>query len=256
MLELLNPSLPVWTSDIEGANGESRLDNNWYSPAAVLAERQMKTAERTGRFRIISIANLCEDNGIDTGVSPTADGTIGVIEGRNLKPNFIVPLFTKHSDEATELCAGDILVGKDGEPGTVSVVTESLLGYCGSVAVGCHVYHLKIQDRYRPLSPFVSAFLNSRTGQALLRKNIAGGTTPTIRSDELAAMKVIIPSDELCPKVILTAVLETQDAVITSMQNLEASRLAVEFTGVGETEVRLPTNWAGGGAQRSSRILS
>ncbi len=255
-MELLNKQLPLWVSSLESDDLEARLDNNWYSPSAWAADEEIRVAAISRKFKLITVLELCENDGINTGVSPEDDGEIGVIEGRNLKPNYVVPLFTKYAYEASDLKAGDLLVGKDGEPGTVALVTDSLLRYCPHIAVGCHVYHLRVREEYTVLAPFISAFFNSRAGQALLRKRIAGGTTPTIRKSDIAGLPVIIPADKKCPTEIREAILQTQESILQSMDNLGPSELAIKHIGIADIDVRLPVNWAGGGASRSSRLLS
>lgn len=39
-----------------------------------------------------------------------------------------------------DLQSGDLLIGKDGEPGTVAVITQELLEYCKALTIGGHVY--------------------------------------------------------------------------------------------------------------------
>ncbi len=116
-MELLNKQLPLWVSSLESDDLEARLDNNWYSPSAWAADEEIRVAAISRKFKLITVLELCENDGINTGVSPEDDGEIGVIEGRNLKPNYVVPLFTKYAYEASDLKAGDLLVGKDGEAG-------------------------------------------------------------------------------------------------------------------------------------------
>jgi hypothetical protein len=50
------------------------------------------------------------------------------------------------------------------------------------MTIGNHVYHIRLKQTFQVLAPVISSFLNSRTGQAIIRKRIAGGTTPTIRT--------------------------------------------------------------------------
>jgi hypothetical protein len=254
-MKLLDKSLPIWLSELDGLNLTERLDNNWYSPAAVVAENQLYQAAQRGKFLLLDLIHLCEPNGIKTGDSPDSDGTIGLIEGRNLRPNYVIPLFTKFGSTAMDIWPDDLLIGKDGEPGTVSLVTESLLSYCKQLTVGGHVYHIRLAPKYRELSPFISAFPNSRNGQAVLRKRIAGGTTPTIRKADIGQIPILIPADRICPPPLRSAIVETQDRIIQSMDNLGPSRNIATEAGFDEVDIKLPVNWAGGGATRSSRLL-
>jgi len=235
---------------------EARIDNNWHSPAAALAEAIMERMHAAGEYQLLHLIDLAETGGIATGGSPSPDGEIGLIEGRNLRANYVIPLFTKFGAKPMDLIAGGLLIGKDGEPGTAALITEPLLEFCGALTLGGHVYRVRLKAHFRPLAPFLSTFLNSRAGQAVVRKRIAGGTTPTIRSSDLNTVPVIVPIDRQCPPDIEQSVAETQNRIIEAMQNLGPSTALAQRTGLQRIDVRLPTNWAGGGAQRSSRILS
>jgi hypothetical protein len=255
-MKVLEKSLPIWVSDVEDGAPTDRLDNNWYSPAGHLAELEVSRVARSGKYRLMTLGELSEPRGIVTGGAPEDEGHVGLIEGRNLRPNYVLPVFMKFSTEAMDMLVGDLLIGKDGEPGTVAPVTKALLDYCNAVTVGNHVYRIRLQKKYRPLAPFISAFLNSRIGQAILRKRIAGGTTPTIRKTDITEVPVLVPADERCPEKIADAVVETQKRILEAMDNLGPSKSIAGEVGIPEMNVRLPTNWAGGGAQRSSRIIS
>jgi hypothetical protein len=255
-VELLNEKLPIWESELDDDNPKARLDNNWYSPAANIAEEEIEKAAAAGQFFIRDMAGICEPSGIITGGSPEEDGAIGIIEGRNLRPNYVVPIFMKFASEPMDLIADDLLIGKDGEPGTVAVITQAFLDYCKGVAIGGHVYRLRLREKFRPIAAFISAFLNSRIGQAIIRKCIAGGTTPTIRKTDIEKVQVLIPSSLKCPSGLKESIVETQNRVLESMDNLGPSKGIGALTGMSDIPTRLPTNWAGGGAQRSSRIVS
>lgn len=255
-MELLDPKLPAWKCELDDDNARSRLDNNWYSPAAWLAEIEIERAVKRGKFLSKTILDICEPKGIGTGDRPDEDGAIGIIEGRNLRPNYIIPIFMKFAAEGSDLIPNDLLVGKDGEPGTVAIVTTAFLDYCKDAAIGGHVYRLRLKEQFRPVAPFISAFLNSRIGQALLRKRIAGGTTPTIRKTDIEMVPVLIPADLKCPEEVRDGITETQKRVLESMDNLGPSRGIAALTGMTDIQTRLPTNWAGGGGLRSSRIVS
>jgi hypothetical protein len=255
-MELLESQLPIWACELDSSDSRARLDNNWYSPAAYFAKAEVERAVQGGTFIIKPLEEVCEPGGVITGGSPDADGEIGIIEGRNLRPNYIIPVFMKFANAPTELIISDLLIGKDGEPGTVAVVTGTFLEYCGGgVAIGNHVYRLRLAERYRSAAAFMSAFLNSRIGQALLRKRIAGGTTPTIRKADILGVEVLIPADLRSPPEVESAIIERQKRVLESMDNLGPSKGIAALAGMSDIPAALPTNWAGGGATRSSRIL-
>lgn len=127
--------------------------------------------------RPATLRKVSERTGIITGVSPTAGGSVGLIEGRNLQANCVIPLFTKLGAVPTDLMPGDLLVGKDGGPGTVALITKPLLDYCDALTLGGHVYRIRLKEEFRCLAPFFSAFLNTRIGQAVLRKRIVFSST-------------------------------------------------------------------------------
>src|SRR5437899_1496624 len=107
-LKVLDPKLPAWYIELDDEDPESRLDNNWYSPAARLAEAELGRASRSGRFSVKTIEEICEPGGIDTGVSPEEEGDVGIIEGRNLRPNYVIPIFMKFASEPTDLISNDL----------------------------------------------------------------------------------------------------------------------------------------------------
>lgn len=95
-METLDKKLPIWLSSIETDDLEARLDNNWYSPAAAIATMEIRKAILRGSFKIVTLESLCEEGGINTGAAPAKGGTIGIVEGKNLRPNYIIPMFMKH----------------------------------------------------------------------------------------------------------------------------------------------------------------
>jgi hypothetical protein len=254
-VKVLDKSLPLWTAELLDDDLEARIDNNWYSPAAFYAYAEMVKVTRHGAYTLATLGALCDKkDGIGPGYSPEEEGDVGMIEGRNLRPNYVIPIFTKYTAKPMNMEVGDLLVGKDGEPGTVAVITQVLLDYCKELTVGNHVYHVRLLEKHRPVAPFIAAFLNSRNGQAIIRKCIAGGTTPTIRKADIEELPVLIPTDGKCPASVQKAVIQTQKWVIDSMDNLGPSKGMAAMLGMRDVDIRLPTNWAGGGASRSSRV--
>ncbi len=255
-MRVLDKTLPVWVAPLAQGAATDRLDNNWYSPSAAAALHEMRRVAADGKFRVTTLGELCPEDGINPGRAKEAEeGTVGMVEGKNLRPNYVLPVFTKQAAAPTAVMPNDLLVGKDGEPGTVAVITKGLLEYCEELAIGVHVYLIRLRPESRELAPFVSAFLNSRHGQALVRRFIAGGTTPTLRKTDMGSIPVIVPADGKCPDGIRKAVEQTQVRVIESMDNMGPSHSLAGLMGMEDAGIRLPTNWAGGGAQRSSRII-
>lgn len=225
-----------------------RLDNNFFSPAAYQAEQAIRRLSRSETGRVLALRHLVLPGTLVTGTEPTADGLIAVAEGRNLRPNYVLPIFSKYTEDvAVELLPGDIIMGKDGEPGTVAVITQVLLDYCPPFTIANHVYRFRLKEQYVEAAYLVGAFLNSRTGQALVRKIIAGGTTPTIRRDELSAVPIFVPEDRELWAQVKEEIVRVQAAVLASLKNLGPSDMLIQALGVEEAFARLPINWVGGG---------
>jgi type I restriction-modification system DNA methylase subunit len=244
--KIIDASLPVWATD----GDDDRLDNNFWSPASFQAAAQVKELEDSGKITKLSFDQIIADKGIVTGVKPSLEGIFGILEGHNLRPNYIVPTFIKFSEEqGPDLKPGDILLGKDGEPGTFAVITRELLDFNPEIAIGGHVYRIRLRDEYIKYAYFLTLFLNSKLGQALVRKYIAGGTTPTIRSDDLKKIVVCLPREnaETTTRGSEDTIRTLQSDVIKVISNIEFSANLLDTIGARAPEARLPINWSGGG---------
>ena len=249
--QVLDSELPVWLSEGDA----HRLDNNFFHPAAHQAEQAIQELARAEQGQVLPLGSLLVEKPV-TGASPTADGLIPLAEGRNLRPNYVVPLFGKFAEEVSvdiEVC--DIVLGKDGEPGTAAAITEVLLEYTGDFTIGNHVYRLRLSDEYAQAAYFVTAFINTRLGQALIRKMIAGGTTPTLRKDELLEVHIYVPADRTLWERAKDDIIKIQTAVLASLANLGPSDAAIQRLGISDTLSRLPVNYVGGGRNDAHRYF-
>jgi hypothetical protein len=161
-----------------------------------------------------------------------------------------VPVFSKFAAHAApDLCPDDLLLSKDGEPGSFAVVTEELLAYRADLVPGSHIYRIRLAEAYREHACFIALLLNSRLGQALVRRFIAGGTTPTLRSQDVARIPLCLPTAALAHESCRARqrIRQLQARVIETMSSLDASASLLQALGAQEPGARLPINWAGGG---------
>jgi len=242
-IEILESFLPIWLSHGDGY----RLDNNFFSPAAYLAEKQIRALEHDGLGEVMPLGDIWAK--VPTpGVPPSPDGLAPLIEGANLRPNCIFPRFSKYADAIEDgVRLGDLFITKDGEPGTAAIVTTALLEKVPTFVWGEHVYRVRLHLQWIDVGPYICAFLNSTVGQALIRKTIAGGTTPTIRKDDLAMVPIFIPQDRKVFGEASKQMNQLQVAVLETVSNLGPSSALSAKVGLKDPPVRLPINWAGGG---------
>ena len=171
-------------------------------------------------------------------------------------PNYIVPIFEKSCDlvEATEkskrvilgkIQEGDILVVKDGSPGTVAVVTKEFIELTPNIMASYHLHIIRLKKEYRKYAHYICAFLNSKVGQALLRRYISGSVSPTIRNDEISGMKVIVPKNDNLAKDTKKAITNLQNSIITVMNKFLEPSKKIETK--NNNLPKLPINWMPGG---------
>jgi len=248
--ELLDEELPVWVSfDLW-----SRLDNNFYHPAYFEAERTLKRLADSGRMEVHSFGELMSGDP-RPGVATCEEGSIPILEGGNLRPNYVIPIFTKFAatDDPLNIQGGDILIGKDGEPGTAAAVTDELLEFIARSyergTIASHVYRIRLREEFQSLAFYVVAYLNSRAGQAILRRYIAGGTTPTLRSGDVKAISVPVPQGGMVSvaEQARSNLVALQKSVLETSQHLAPSHALAEAVGLEDPSARLPINYVGGG---------
>jgi hypothetical protein len=106
---VLDQALPVWITEGDC----SRLDNNYWSPASFQAAERVERLVQSQMVKALTFNDIIAPGGLSTGVSPSDGGALGVLEGHNLRPNYVFPVFAKFTDkEGPDLQAGDMLLGK------------------------------------------------------------------------------------------------------------------------------------------------
>ena len=241
-IEVIDTALPVWITDWL----EDRLDNNYYSPA------------------YFDVMRLFDENEIETvqlnewvdrimpGVQPSEGGDTPVLEGRNLFPNVIMPNVEKYAvmegREEKILREFDILVIKDGSPGTISCVLKPLLEFFeGEVTAGEHIFIVRLREEHVEKGPFITAFLNSRLGQALIRRYITGAISPSINEGAIRELLIPSPTDELVRKAC-EELTKLQEWAIELTHSVEVSKRIIKELGLEDRVcASLPINWMPGG---------
>jgi len=240
-VHIQNRRLPIWTSqDLSAAD---RMDNNFF--AAAYAEACDRLQQLPG-VQLMTLDQLAAT--IKTGSTGEGD-EIPVIEGLNILPNCIRPRFVKFADRQGALLAKktDLLILKDGSPAVVAAVTQPFLEACGDVAAGTHVYVVSLRDEYGAWAAYISCWLNSTYGQAILRRYIAGSVSPTLRRDDLKEVLVPIPKDETLAGECQQWVEDLQQQLLESSKFMYPSEQVMKLLGSEPPLPYLPLNWTGGG---------
>ena len=263
-IKIFEAGLPVWETQ-SAVHGQARLDNNYFSPAFASATKQLELLEKSGGVSLVKLSQMVpEKGGIVPGKSPEkerADSSklsFPVIEGSNLRPNYVLPVFTKTANSNArrriDLESGDLLLGKDGEPGVVSVGTPELSTYCRSLgayalSASSHVYRIRLKTHYADLTYYVCAFFNSKVGQAIVRRYISGGTTPTLRGQDVQEFLVPIPRTRRAElaQTFREELEELQKRIISSSLPLVPSQKLIQTLNMQDPDERLPINFVGGG---------
>ena len=241
-IEVIDTALPIWITDWL----EDRLDNNYYSPTYFDVIRLFHENE----IKMIQLDKWVDK--IMSGVQPSEGGDTPILEGRNLFPNVIMPSVEKYAimegREEKFLREFDILVIKDGSPGTVSCVLKPLLEFFEEkVTTGEHIFIVRLKKEHVEKGPFITAFLNSRLGQALIRRYITGAISPSINERAIRELPIPNPTDELVHKAY-EELTKLQEWAIKLTHPVEVSERIIKELGL-EDEVcaALPINWMPGG---------
>lgn len=242
-MEIIDKKLPVWSTN----EWDYRIDNNFFSSSQFIAKQRLQ--DMVDEYDIKTLNDISEK--IISGKSPHNDGDIPLIEGSNIYPNHIMPPFNKMtteyvSDEKEDpyVTPYDLLIIQDGSPGRVTSVPAIISEEIGDMMPSNHCYLLHIKEKYKVHSAFISSFLNSRLGQALIRKYIAGSVSPTIRKPEIKNLKVPIPKDEEKSKEIMKKIEQLQRGVLKSTNFLDTSKDIEHKLQDDKYEVpNLPLNW-------------
>lgn len=239
---LLDSTLPAWSTK----GFDTRMDNNFWSPSYFRAKEMIEAL--SGDYTIKKLGDITDF--IDSGVAPSKDGEIPLLEGINIQPNFIFPVISKYTELVEDkkrllLKKGDLLMVKDGSPSTVAIVTDAILSEFGEVVPSYHLYLIRLNNEYVKYAYFVAVFLNSRLGQSIVRRYISGSVSPTIRDGDVDNIEVIIPKKEAIEEYS-RRIEELQQNAILSRAFMSISEELDKSVGVNNIP-KLPINWLPGG---------
>lgn len=203
-IKILNSDLPIWEDNSFSLTqpSEERLDNNYWSASYYSSLKQLEKLEERGIIQVMLFSELIDS--VISGIEPNEDGDVPLIEGNNIRPNLIYPMFEKFTsvqdDESHFLLnENDIILTKDGMPGAFSYVSAILLktlkqeNQYKKISFSSHVYRIKLKKNFKDFAPYVTEIMNSRIGQALTRRFISGSVTPTLRKDDVKSILIPIP---------------------------------------------------------------
>jgi len=236
---ILKSDLPIWVS---GELPEDRIDNNYSHPAYQTAIDWINSLS----LPIKTIGELKEN--IFVGETPKEEGEIPVIEGRNIKPNCLFPDFQKYTDnEDIALQEYDIVIVRSGTSGLAALILPRILKNIGQLAVSDHIHVLRLREEYKQCAPFICVFLNSKIGQALIRRYVGGSISPTLNRRDLVNIPIPLPQNN--------EILERSEEFLNTLQEnfLQYSRFVspsdrlLEILGLTESLPKLPVNWMPGG---------
>ena len=240
--EIVDPTLPIWVANLLDAD---RLDNCYYSVSYVEAERILNQIP----FPKVQLENLI--NEIQPGLNPSDEGDIPILEGRNILPNYIFPNIEKYAefDENRTLKENDILITKDGSPGITAVILQPLLNFLEHrVTAGEHVHIVRLHKNCQYLASFITLFLNSKIGQASLRRYVTGAISPSISATDLKLIRIPLPQDKGLFIKAKQELENLQEAAIRLMNPANISEAFLSGSGLaGSLTSYLPINWMPGG---------
>lgn len=260
----LGDDFPVWEdySLLQPQNNDERLDNNYFSNTYELALRYLQTLEDSSIVEVKTFDEIILS--YTAGTEPEKNGDCPLIEKTNLLPNTILTSFEKFATFDTNkkfhIKLNDILLSKDGSPGVACCVTQRLLdilqkklGYEGGV-IGTHVYRIELKTEFQKYASFLTLFLNSKLGQAIVRRYISGSVSPTIGSQTIKRMLICIPiknSKKLIDDSIQYLNLLQNEIFSTTKRVDYSNDLVKELAKDGNLEPpvisRLQINWNHGG---------
>jgi len=267
-VKILDAKLPVWLdSSLMLTQGlDERLDNNYWSASYYSALKTLKALQDRD---VVEVKRFSELHSIRiTGAAPTEDGDVPLIEGTNIRPNVVYPLFEKFTSVSGDegqpdnnvVTENDILVTKDGMPAAYCYISKILIDVLRDefnhekVACSSHVYRIKLKEEYSEYAPYIVQVMNSRLGQALTRRFISGSVTPTIRSEDIDNVLVPLPKQEIDAilKKAKQQIEALQSHVMEIMKNVRPSndltKVIYDLASLSEPSIpNLPVNWSGGG---------
>ena len=242
----LEPSLPIWISEDGGP--DERLDNNYWHPAYKIVENWLNQLD----LPIKTIGEL--KRRIFVGETPSEDGEIPVIEGRNMKPNCIFPEFQKYTDNfEIALEDYDLLIVRHGTSGLTAIVLPCIRHDFEKLAVSDQIHVVRVKERYKEFTPYICIFLNSAIGQALLRRYIGGSISPTLNRRDLVKIPIPLPTNEELVKLCEEKLTELQESFLQTSKFVEPSWKLIKKLGLDLDLPKLPINWMPGGKRDPQR---
>jgi len=236
---ILKSDLPIWISN---ELPEDRMDNNYSHPAYQTAIDWIKSLD----LPITTIGELKET--IFVGETPKAEGGIPVIEGRNIKPNCLFPDFQKYTDNKDfALQEYDIVIVRSGTSGLTALILPQILNNIGQLAVSDHIHVLRLQEEYKQYAPFICVFLNSKIGQALIRRYIGGSISPTLNRRDLVNIPIPLPQNSRILKGSEKLLNVLQENLLEYSRFVSPSDRLLETLELKEPLPKLPVNWMPGG---------
>jgi len=245
-LKVYDMKLPIWSIKED----DYRLDNNFFSPSSIKALEMINDMKEKGLIELEKLKNLIEMQ-IMTGTTPEEEATaIPIIEGINIEPNYVNPVFVKFTSEIEEersclkLKESDLLIVKDGSPAAITVVSKPILEKFEILLPSHHVYLIRLKEEYKKYAYYIAAFLNSKVGQAILRRYISGSVSPSIRSDELGEVDIVVPKKKEEYERIKEEIESLQKNIISVMDEfLTASNEIEKKINPRDVLPKLPINW-------------
>jgi len=233
------PDLPIWISD---RSLDDRIDNNYFTPAYQIAIEWIQSLN----LPIKTIGEMKET--IFVGETPKDEGDIPVIEGRNMKPNCIFPNFQKFSSNQESLLQDyDLVVARTGTSGMVIIILPYFRQHYRDLTISDNVHALRLKNEFKQYSPFVCLYLNSKIGQSLLRRNIAGSVTPILSQRDLVNIPIPLPQNDDILRSSEELLTNLQDSFLQSSRFVRPSDKLLEIMGLTEPLPKLPVNWMPGG---------
>lgn len=242
-LKIYDKRLPIWSVEPSEITTD-RIDNNYFSPASIKAVGKINQMRKF--YEVKELGKIIDE--ITSGSGPVSEGDIPLIEASNVYPNYIAPYFEKFGvmDEDLLLKENDILIVKDGSPSTVAPITKPLIERFPKMMPTYHVYRVRLKEKYLRFATAISSYLNSKVGQAILRRYISGGVSTTIRDNELRKILVVIPKDHEVTEVN-KELQKLQKSVLSSLDFLKPSKITMKEFKLSENDLpALPISYMPG----------
>ena len=117
--------------------------------------------------------------------------------------------------------------------------------YFKDLTISDNVHAIRLKEENKKFAPFICLYLNSKLGQALLRRNIAGSVTPILNQRDLA--DIPIPEDDEILYKSERLLITLQENFLQYSRFVSPSDRLLEILGLTESLPKLPVNWMPGG---------